>query len=139
MPVNRIWHQGIFFMKNHTQNVVEKLVPDLSIKKPTLSVTLLKCYKVCFYCMFKSRSTKLLKLRCWPLAFTLYKTFLKNKERSGTILPTWFSAWFLNKNISHAIFYNLTKFHCLMSLFLEILGNMYIVNIYYPVCDSLRN
>ena len=32
----------------------------------------------------------ILKLRCWPLAFTLYKAFLKNKKRSGTSLSTHF-------------------------------------------------
>ena len=32
----------------------------------------------------------ILKLRCWPLAFTLYKAFLKNKKRSGASLSTHF-------------------------------------------------
>ena len=47
----------------------------------------------------------ILKLRSWALAFTLYKTFLKIKNESRTSLRTSFSAWFLKKNISHAIFY----------------------------------
>ena len=33
------------------------------------------------------------------------KTFLKNKKRSGSSLPTSFSVRFLKKNISHIIFY----------------------------------
>ena len=33
----------------------------------------------------------ILKLSCRPLAFTLYKAFLKNKSRSGTRLPPSFS------------------------------------------------
>ena len=33
---------------------------------------------------------KILKLSCFPLAFTLHKAFLKDKKRSGTILPTTF-------------------------------------------------
>ena len=45
------------------------------------------------------------KLRCWPISFTLYKTLLKNKKKSGTNFPASFSAWFLKENISHAIFY----------------------------------
>ena len=57
----------------------------------------------------------LLKLRCWPLALTLYKAFLKNKMRSGTSLPASFFAWFLKKNISHVMVYYLTKFHCLIA------------------------
>ena len=34
----------------------------------------------------------ILKLGCIPLAFTLFEAFLKNKKRSGTGLPTLFSA-----------------------------------------------
>ena len=52
----------ILFLKNHTQNVVEKLVSDPSIKNQNwayLYVNSLKCYKVCFYYMSKSRSTKI--------------------------------------------------------------------------------
>ena len=33
----------------------------------------------------------ILKLSCRPLAFTLYKAFLKNKKRSETSLPASFS------------------------------------------------
>ena len=48
---------------------------------------------------------KILKLRCRPLAFSSYKAFSKNKKRPGTSLSASFSAWFLNENISHVIFY----------------------------------
>ena len=58
---------------------------------------------------------KILKLSCKPLPVTSYKTFLKNKKRSGTSLLASFSAWILNKSISLVIFYELTKFHCLVS------------------------
>ena len=34
---------------------------------------------------------KMLKLSCRPLAFTSYKTFLKNKKSSGTSFPASFS------------------------------------------------
>ena len=48
----------------------------------------------------------ILKLRCWTLAFTLYKAFLKKiKIGSGTSLPDSFPVWFLKKNISHVLFY----------------------------------
>ena len=33
----------------------------------------------------------ILKLKCCPLGFTLYKAFLKYKKRSGTSLPASFS------------------------------------------------
>ena len=45
--------------------------------------------------------------------YALYKTFLKNRKRFGTSLPVSFSAWFLKKISSHAMFYWLTTFHCL--------------------------
>ena len=45
----------------------------------------------------------LLKLRYCPLAFTFCKSFLKNKKRSGTSLPSSFSAWLLKKNISRVV------------------------------------
>ena len=61
-----------------------------------------------------SGNRNILMLTCRTLAFTLYKASLKNKESSGTSLPTWFCPWFLKKNISLIIFYYLTKFHCLL-------------------------
>ena len=39
----------------------------------------------------------ILKLKCCPLGFTLYKAFLKYKKRSGTSLPASFSVWFEEK------------------------------------------
>ena len=44
-----------------------------------------------------------LRLRCWLLAFSLYKAFLKLKKWSVSRLSASFSAWFLKKNISHVI------------------------------------
>ena len=39
-----------------------------------------------------------LKLSCWPLTFTSFKAFLKNK-RSGTTLAGSFPAWLSKKNV----------------------------------------
>ena len=39
----------------------------------------------------------ILKLSCSPFVLTLCKAFLKYKKRSGTSLPSSFSAWFLKK------------------------------------------
>ena len=67
----------------------------------------LKCYKIYFYVKVEIYQIILKHIkniwRSWPLAFTLYKTFVKNK-RSGTSLPNSFFAWVFKKNISH-IFY----------------------------------
>ena len=46
-----------------------------------------------------------LKPSCRPLAFTSYKYFLENKKMSGTSFPALVSAWFLETNVSHVIFY----------------------------------
>ena len=43
------------------------------------------------------KRTCILKLRYWPLVFTLYKAFLKTKKRSKTSLLSSFSTWFLKK------------------------------------------
>ena len=43
-----------FFLKNHTQNVVEKLFPESFLKNQNwvyLWIDSLKFYTVCFYCM----------------------------------------------------------------------------------------
>ena len=75
-----------------------------------------KFFAVCFNCM--PISEKLLndiKLNCRPPAFASYRTFLKNKKRSRTFLPSSFSALVLNKNIYLVIFYYLMKFHSLVT------------------------
>ena len=47
----------------------------------------------------------ILKLRFWPLPFSLCKTFLKKIKRSGNSLLASISGWFSRKNISYVIFY----------------------------------
>ena len=76
-----------------------------------LWINSLKLYRVSFYCMPSWGLSKDIEISCKQLAFTLCKAFLKNKKRSGTSRPASFSAWFLKKNISLAIFYQLPKFH----------------------------
>ena len=55
-------HMRDMFLKNHTQNMMEKLVAGPFIKNQIWAYRWInspKCYKVCFYCMSKSRSTKI--------------------------------------------------------------------------------
>ena len=61
-------------------------------------------YSLFLLCAQVEEYQNILKLRCSPPAFTLYKAILKNKKRSRTSLPKLFSSWFSKKNISHAIF-----------------------------------
>ena len=76
--------------------------------------------------------------RCWPLAFTVKNALKKKKNRSGTSLAASFSALFLKKNICHAMFYSLNKFHILIALTIEILDNMCSAIICCPVCDVIK-
>ena len=80
-----------------------------------------------------------IKTKGWPLAFTLYKDILKNKKRSVTIFSASFSAWFLRKNISHVIFYQLTKFHCPNAFTSRDVRQYMCCNfICLPVCDVMN-
>ena len=80
------------------------------LETPVLKFALLPYYRrkiwnFVFFCMLRWRTTKtILKLRCWPLAFTWYKNFLWNKNSSRASLPASFSAWFFKKKISHVKF-----------------------------------
>ena len=64
----------------------------------------------------------ILKLRCWPIAFTSCKVFLENKKWSRISLFAPFSTWFLKKNISYGLFYLLTKFYYLIAFTLRYLA-----------------
>ena len=80
----------------------------------------------------------ILKLKCWPLAFTLSKAFLKKKMRPGISLPALFSARNLKKNLSHVIFYKQTKFYIWLHFLLEIFGKICIEIICYQLCDVIN-
>ena len=73
----------------------------------------------------------ILKLSCRPLALVSYKTFVKNKERSGTCLSISFSAWFWKKIL--LLLYSVTwpNLISLLPLPLERLVNMCIAIVYY--------
>ena len=95
-------------LKNHLQNVVEKLSPDTFLKTQNwayLWINSLKLYTVCFHCMPSWGYRNILKLSCRPITFTSYKAFLKDKMKCGTSLPVAFSTWFLKRNIYLIIFY----------------------------------
>ena len=75
----------IFFIKNYTQNVVEKLFPDPVLKSRNsadLWADSLKFYTVRFHCVPRWRPSKYIESYCRVLTFTSYKAFSKNKKRS---------------------------------------------------------
>ena len=77
---------SIIFFDNLIQNVVEKLVADHFLKSQNEDISQSKVFIVCQV----EGNCNILKISCKPLAFTSYKTFLKNKKRSGTSLPPHF-------------------------------------------------
>ena len=82
------------FLKNHIQTVADKIFPDPFQKHQNwifLKISSLICYIDLFICQVEDYRN-ILKLSCRPIAFTSYKAFLKNKESSGTTLPSSFSA-----------------------------------------------
>ena len=117
--------RNIFFWKN-TQNLVEKLFPDENW--PDLWINILTFYIFYFYCLPSWGLSKVIETDLQTTCIYLMESFLKNKERSGTSLTVSFSSWFLKKNISPVIFYNLTKLECLIvvtSWGIEILWHVY--------------
>ena len=119
----------------HTQNMVEKLVPDPFIKKQNwknLWNNSLKCFKVFFIVCLSRGLPKYIKTNVLTTCFYLiYHAFLKNKKKSRTSFPTSFLHDFWRK-----IF--LTLCYIAWLLLLEILGNMCIVIICCPVCDVIN-
>ena len=95
---------------NHISNNAEMIQKNCPIDHESWKHTAINA-SFCFFSFFfflhfqVEDYQNMLKQRCWPLTFSFYKAFLKNKRRSGTNLPASFSAWFLKKNIFHVIFY----------------------------------
>ena len=88
----------IFFLKNHTQNAMEKYYSQ-TLKNRNwayLWINILKFHTACFYGMSSWGVSEHIKTKLQTTAFTSYKAFLKNKM-SGTSLPTSFSVLFFEK------------------------------------------
>ena len=80
----------MFSLKNHTQNVVEKLFPGSFLKNQNWAYLWINSLKF-------SSFRNILKVSCRPLDFTSYKALLKNKKISGTSLPASFLYEFWKK------------------------------------------
>ena len=90
--------RNIFFKKNHTQNVVEKPFPNPFLKNQNRAYLWITYVQVVFIACQVQGYRSILKLSCWPLAFTSYKAFFKkNKKSSRTSLPASFRHDFWRK------------------------------------------
>ena len=74
----------------------------------------------------------ILKLNCWRLAFTLHKTFLKDKKRSGTSLPTTFQHNFWRKKF--ILLYSI-KVYFLVAFISWDIGQYVYCNYLLNMCD----
>ena len=106
------------FLKNHTQNAVEKLFSDPLLQNQNwayLWINNLKFYTVCFYCMPSWGLSKYIETKLQTTGlYLIIELFFKNKNRYETSLPASSYVWFLKKNFSCYILL-LIKFHCLVA------------------------
>ena len=119
---------GIFFWKYHTQNMVEKLVPEPFPKKieHIFGSTVWKFIHFVFI-VCPSRGL--------PKLLIHIKFFRNTKWRSGTSLPATFGSWFVKKMFF--TIYSINWPNSFVSL-PEILGNMSIVIVCFPVYDVIN-
>ena len=96
--------QNILLEKSYTK-CAGKLVPDPFKKIKTEHISELTVWNFVFIVYSSWCLPKILKLRCWPLAFTMYNTSFLKKKKPRTNLPISFSAWFFEVNISHPTFH----------------------------------
>ena len=113
------------FLKNHTKmlwrNYSETVLSKIKIEHSSWLMVQSFTQFILIVCQVTDY-LNILKLSCRLLAFTSYKTFLKNKK-SVTLLAL-FSAQFLKNNISHVILYQLTKFNCLVAFTSRDIGQL---------------
>ena len=120
--------RNIFIRKLYAK-FEDKLIPDPFLKNENWAYLSLDQQSEILYSIFLlyiqvEDYRNILKLTSWPLAFTSYQAFLKNKKRSETNLFVFFPTLLLKSNISHVI------------LLLEILGYSCIT--YFPVDEFIN-
>ena len=105
----------IFFLK-YTKKCVRDASPRPLYKNSKLSIYLdqqSKMLQSVFILCPSQGLPKYIEIKVLTTHFILYMLFLeKTRGLDLELVSTSFSVWFLKINISHAIFYWLTKFHC---------------------------
>ena len=98
----------IFLVKSFTKSG-GKASPKPFYKKSKLSISLDQQSEMLYTWFLMHVQVKIyqniLKMRCWTLAFTLNKAFLKKEKASGTSLSASFSVCVLKKIIFHIMYY----------------------------------
>ena len=73
--------RNFFVLKNLTQNVVEKLIPETLFENSKLSISLYQYSKVLFFLVSLYAKLSAIKIYwnyCKPIAFTSFNAFLRN-------------------------------------------------------------
>ena len=119
---------------------MEKLVPYPFIKKQNWAYLWINSLICSLFLLFVPVEVyqSILKRKCWPLAFTLHKAFLKNKKRYELFSLPKFLHDFWRKMFLMLYSINRQNFIAGLLLLLEILGNMCIVIVCLPVCDVIN-
>ena len=129
-------------MKNHTQNVVEKLIPDLFLKNQNwayLWINSLNFYTVCFYWMESWGLSKYIETKLQTICFHFILSFIKKqKGRLELVSLLYFPHNFWKKIFLSLYSINWPNFIFWLLLLCEILGNMLIANVCEPGCDVLN-
>ena len=128
LPLNIMWE--IFFFKNHAENKGGEIVPDLLFLKKLC----MREKQVVFTLVLKYCDSP-------PLGHTIKKLYETRdliqrlnfdffRKRLGTSFSSRFYVWFFKKNVSHVIFYYLTRFNFLITCTFWDIGQY----VYWTVC-----
>ena len=134
--------RNIFFLENHTKNVVEKLVPDPFTNSQNwayLSINSLKYYNVCFYLCPSRSLPKYIKIKVLTTCFYFnIKLFWKTKRGLNLVCLSNFLYDFWRKRILALYSINWPKLIAWLPLLFEISGNKCIINNCCPTCDVIN-
>ena len=126
-------------MKNHSQNVVEKLFPDPFLKNQNwtyLWINSLKFHTVCFYCMTSGGLSDYIKTKLQTSCFYLVQSYFKKQMGTENSLPASFSAWLLIKTFLLLYSINWLNFIVWLPLIRGILDNTCVVIVFNQVVTS---
>ena len=117
----------IFFSKNHTQNVVEKLVPNPFLKIKSEHVSRSTVWNFIQFLLIQRSSRRLTKCNETKMLTTCFYFIESSKKMSGTILPASFSHDIWRKIFLTLYSINWTNFIVWLPLVLVILANVIIM------------
>ena len=131
------------FLKTHTQNVVEKLIPALFLEDESwayLWINSLKLYIVCFYCMANWGLSKYNETKLWTtyMSSSHIKLFWKVKRGLELVSQPYFAHSFWRKIFPLLCSINWRNFTVWLPFLCEILGNMCIAIVCKPGCDVMN-